>query len=207
MAAQLPQALGGMFDELLFAKQEKDAAALQQAFMAGAVKILELKEAHRVMCEATEALRQGNVDDKTHLDQSSLQLQNLLYEKHHYEREIASCTSFRSAFPDEQLELVPVEAFLADPAAPDTPADDAHTLTLNRLEHELALRQAKLKDLDALKARRDALAADVARRRSALSGLEGDISRLRASAQRTQRQYGSTAPSADGAPIGSPPAL
>lgn len=36
------------------------------------------------------------------LDQSSLVLQNLLYERQHYEKEIASCRTWRSAYSDEQ---------------------------------------------------------------------------------------------------------
>lgn len=69
----------------------------------GVLRLLKLKAAHRALCEATEALREATGDAKSRLDQSSLQLQNLLYEKQHYEREIASCRAFRSAYTEQQV--------------------------------------------------------------------------------------------------------
>ena len=47
----------------------------QPAFAAGAARILELKAAHRRLCEATDALREAAAEAKTQLDTSSLQLQ------------------------------------------------------------------------------------------------------------------------------------
>lgn len=187
---ELPQSLGAIFNRLLENAQTGGALQIKESATHGALKILELKSVHRLLCESTEALREGTVDAKTHLDQASLHLQNLIYEKHHYEKEIASCTSFRSAYSDEKLELLAADEFAADPQAAELQTDDPHALMLNRLEHELTLRQTKLKELEALKQKRDALAADVAQRRSMLSGLEAEVGRLLAMARKGAKQYG-----------------
>ena len=102
--ASVSAPLGQYFTDLLQARREDslpaDATALSAA---GAVKILELKSAHRQLCESTDALRVAASEAKSQLDSSSLQLQNLLYERQHYEKEIASCLGWQSAYTDEQV--------------------------------------------------------------------------------------------------------
>lgn len=201
LSTDVPQALGDLFSEILNLRGATDSKELQDRLNAGAVKILKLKAIHRAMCDSTESLREATGDAKTQLDQSSLQLQSLLYEKHHYEKEIQSCTSFRSAYSEHQLELLPVEEYktraataVAAASAMDEEeeqrAEEPHQLMLNRLHHELEFREETVKELEALKAKRDGLAADVAQKRSSLAGLDAEISKLRTSAQRLQRHYG-----------------
>jgi len=196
LTTDVPQALGDLFSEILNLRGATDSKELQDRLNAGAVKILKLKAIHRAMCDSTESLREATADAKTQLDQSSLQLQSLLYEKHHYEKEIQSCTSFRSAYSDQQLELLPVEEFKSRAAASAMDEDEEqkeeepHQEMLNRLHHELEFREETVKELEALKAKRDGLAADVAQKRSSLAGLDAEISKLRTSAQRVQRHYG-----------------
>lgn len=47
----------------------------EPAFAAGAARVLELKAAHRRLCDATDTLREAAAEAKTQLDTSSLQLQ------------------------------------------------------------------------------------------------------------------------------------
>ncbi|KAG7671757.1 hypothetical protein Ndes2526B_g07343 [Nannochloris sp. 'desiccata'] len=196
LATDVPQALGDLFSEILNLRGATDSKELQDRLNAGAVKILKLKAIHRAMCESTESLREATVDAKNQLDQSSLQLQSLLYEKQHYEKEIQSCTSFASAHSEQQLELLPVEAYRTRAAASamdeeeEQKEEEPHQLMLNRLHHELEFREETVKELEALKAKRDGLAADVAQKRSSLAGLDAEIYKLRTSAQRVQRHYG-----------------
>ena len=196
----VPQALDDLFTQILHLRElNADASSedYQSLITAGAVHILELKSIHRGMCENTEALREATSDAKIHLDQSSLQLQSLLYEKHHYEKEIQSCTAFRSAYPDAQLELIPAEEYAALQAT-DSMMDgdeegpsskDPHQQMLDRLQHELISRQEALKHLEALKEKRDGLAAEVAQKRSSLANLDGEVAKLRTSAQRVRKSY------------------
>ncbi|EFN59280.1 hypothetical protein CHLNCDRAFT_137610 [Chlorella variabilis] len=190
--SEAPLAVGEFFDALVRARRDE---ALpddpQQVFSSGACKLLELKAAHRRLCENTDALREAASEAKSQLDDSSLQLQNLLYERQHYEKEIGSCRGWRSAYSDEQIALVPLEEFAAlcgELAA----EEDPHKLMLNRLAHEVSYRRQFLKKLEGIKAQRDALAADVAQKRSTVAGLEGEVGKLLATAQAVQQQYAIT---------------
>jgi THO complex subunit 5 len=76
------------------------------------------------------------------MDQSHLDLQNLLYEKRHLEREIGKCRQFASIYQDIPLYsieefkvLAPAEARTEDALA------NEHQLMLNRLNFELTERQ------------------------------------------------------------------
>lgn len=111
-SAEQPARLGEFLGQLLEAKQagslpdgSGDGAAPAWQGAGGAL-ILALKAEHRRLCEATDALRETAAEAKAALDQGSLQLQNLIYEQQHYEKEIASCRGWRSAYSDEQVRPV-----------------------------------------------------------------------------------------------------
>jgi hypothetical protein len=79
----------------------------------------------------------------------------------------------RSKYSDEQIGLMSEEEFLTK--APDQfkeGIEDPHKLMLQRLEHEKFERLEALKRLEALRTRRDALAATVAGKRTFLTALE-----------------------------------
>ena len=98
--------LGDFFAALLDAKRGDalpPGEPLQHLFASGAVRVLELKAAHRRLCESAEALREATSEAKSQLDAGALQLQNLLYEQQHYEKEIKGCRAFRSAYTDAQV--------------------------------------------------------------------------------------------------------
>lgn len=98
MELDAPHTLSAFFQHLLQLKRD-GLDNLPGYVEAGAMHILNLKQVHRELCEATEGLRESTAEAKSQLDQSSLQLQNLLYEQQHYEKEIASCRAYKSAFP------------------------------------------------------------------------------------------------------------
>ncbi|KAI3433955.1 hypothetical protein D9Q98_003757 [Chlorella vulgaris] len=183
-----PLAMGSFFDALLQARRDGHLLG-QQAFSSGGCKLLELKASHRRLCESTDELRLAASSECRALDQSSLQLQNLYFERQHYEKEIATCRGWASAFSDEQIALVSEEEFAALEGKLAEEADP-HQRMLNRLNHEVAFRGEHVKRLDAVKAQRDALAADVAQKRSTVAGLEAEIGKLLAAAQAVQQQYG-----------------
>ena len=89
-----------------------EATSADELYSAGIVQILNLKRHHRALCEVVEGLREETAGVKSELDTSSLHLQNLLYEKQHYQREIQACRSYRSRYTPEELELVSEEEYL-----------------------------------------------------------------------------------------------
>jgi hypothetical protein len=108
----------------------------------GSLAVLGLKAHNRDVYERLEARRQGTSGAKQALEKTNLQLQNLQYEKCHYEQEIQTCRDFRSAVSDSDVGLVPEEEFLRRAPPELNPADgapaDAHARMLNRLAFELA---------------------------------------------------------------------
>jgi hypothetical protein len=90
------------------AQSDRDAV-----FSAGLSDILRFRQTHRELCELVEGLREKTALVKSELDVSSLHLQNLLYVKHHYQREIQACRSYKSAFTDEDLEMISEDQFRA----------------------------------------------------------------------------------------------
>jgi hypothetical protein len=96
--------------------------------------------------------------------QADLQLQNLLFERRFYEKEIRSCQAFTSAYPDASIALSPESEFwvtadkdlvdrakVAETSSTSGGGGDAwsvaaersskHVLMLCRLEHEMRLRK------------------------------------------------------------------
>ncbi|KAK2466224.1 hypothetical protein APHAL10511_001866 [Amanita phalloides] len=116
-----------------------DAAALHTRAMA---LVARLKALNRAANAGSRVCKDNTAAARLDMDQSLLQLQNLLYEKRHLEREIEKCRQFASIYQDvplyslEEFErLAPEEA-----RTPDVLADE-HQLMLNRLSFELAERQ------------------------------------------------------------------
>lgn len=106
----------------------------------GSLAVISLKRLNRELFEDVEAKRQRTTDAKQLMEKTNLQLENLLYEKNHYEKEIHSCRSFVSAIREEQVwsASASVQDFLKR-AGPDFQCDpsDAHQLMVKRLLFEL----------------------------------------------------------------------
>lgn len=134
--------------------EELDAASNQDrngVFSAGLANILKLRKSHRTLCELVERLREQTAGVKSELDVSSLHLQNLLYQKNHYQREIEGCRSYASAFSDAELELLTEEEFqetlhkmadVQDEAMPEPGCHDAEDTGRGKSEDEEGVLEA-----------------------------------------------------------------
>lgn len=121
--------------------QAADAGTASKALASeGSMAVISLKRLNRELFEDVEAKRQRTTDAKQLMEKTNLQLENLLYEKNHYEKEIHSCRSFASAVRDDQVwsASTSVQDFLSC-AGPDFQCDpsDAHQLMVKRLLFEL----------------------------------------------------------------------
>ncbi|PPQ77735.1 hypothetical protein CVT25_011170 [Psilocybe cyanescens] len=115
---------------------QQDTAAIHIRAMA---LIGRLKSLYRAANTVTRLKKDETAEARQDMDQSHLNLQNLLYEKRHLEREIEKCRQFAS-----DISLYSVEEYkLLAPEESRTKEilDDEHQLMLNRLNFELAERQ------------------------------------------------------------------
>ena len=141
---------GAAGDDAKFSEVATDASLL----------FLNLKASNRDVLEGVEAVREQTASAKKELDEKRLQLQNVLYEKSHIQKEIKTCQDFRSKYTDPQIGLCGVEEFKKQ--APGEVATtggggggqvDEHTLMLKRLSHELAERKKLCEQEKELKVR------------------------------------------------------
>jgi hypothetical protein len=83
-------------------KAGEPGANLKEGVVESTRLILEVKNLLRSTFNDLEDLREGTADAKTRLDRANLQLQNQLYERNYYAKEIKSCHSFKYAQPPFQ---------------------------------------------------------------------------------------------------------
>jgi THO complex subunit 5 len=168
-------ALKGLVEQLLDgpAAGSDAAGAARAAF----ITLLTLREQHKQRCLDTEALKEQTNTSKTQLDQSSMHLQNLLYEKQHYDKEIQACRNFASEVSDEQVGLAPLEEFEA--AAPEhiraTLDGSEHKLMLARLQLEKAQRQQLAADLEVLQQEKAQALQKLQQRKARLEDLKARL--------------------------------
>lgn len=96
-----------------------------------------------------------------------MQLQNLIHEVAHLQREVSHCLQFKSAH--EQIELIPLEEFLKE--SPQNSAENSHELRLARLQHELKMRKELNSHLEENNIRLAVLKTDVAAGQERLDSL------------------------------------
>lgn len=138
----------------------------------GGFALLELKSVNRRVWELVSVLKSRSQAANAAIDDADLKLQNLQYQKNHFQREIRQCRSFTS--DERHIDLLPIHEFIA--AAPPslagvTQEGDPHQFHLNRLELEQMQRQQLCERRDALLARKQALIEDNAAKRAALDGM------------------------------------
>lgn len=87
-----------LLQETATAKKEgASKLELKRLLTQAAVEIVKLRQNAREQVDAVEESKAVTAESKHEVDQSNLQLQNLLYEKNYYNKEIASCQNFKSA--------------------------------------------------------------------------------------------------------------
>ena len=174
----------------------------------GLITLLRCRREGKALAHLTEASREETARGRGALEGSDLALQNLLYEKSYYEKEIAACRSFASAFSDDQIAMQPESEFWAH-ADPDLQAKarlSAHDLMIARLTHEMSQRKAMgkvrlsvtpcnlpqilkcwsyglmypgaMQDLDALKAAKTSLLQSLANQEKTMKTLTANIKSL-----------------------------
>lgn len=159
---------------------------------AGSLLLLRLREAnweaHFEMEERKELTKRA----KATLDDLNLQLQNLVYEEAHYNKEIQHCRDFR---PREVVhDLLPAPPSGTEAAAkPDEDEESrAHRLMTQRLAAELEERKRLCKEVEALTSRKAALQEANQAKRKFLHGLRSRLQTIAQAAEPAQQHFGYT---------------
>ncbi|KAF8306476.1 hypothetical protein DL93DRAFT_2088598 [Clavulina sp. PMI_390] len=146
--AESPSDVISVLESLIAGDPEKLVEAKSYAILARLRRFN--RDAHAIVNEQ----RQTTLDARNSMDQAHLGLQNLLYERRHFEREIQKCKQFQFIYHDVPLYDLEEFSQLAPEASQTI---DDHDLMKNRLEFEFTER-ARLQDrLKALTAERDRL--------------------------------------------------
>ncbi|KAK6306292.1 hypothetical protein J4Q44_G00232170 [Coregonus suidteri] len=116
---------------------------IEEKRMQSCIHFMSLKKLNRLAHMRLKRGRDQTHEGKQRVDVLHLQLQNLLYEVMHLQKEISKCLEFKSKH--EEIDLVSVDEFYQE-APPETSRspltkDDTHQLTLARLDWELEQRK------------------------------------------------------------------
>ena len=154
----------------------------------GLLHLLHVKDGNKKLCYRAEELRGETNQCRTQLEQAHLQLQNLLYEKQYYEKEIRACRSYQSAFSDAQLGLASEEEFWqqASEECKRQASAGPHQLMLQRLAFEMQHRKHTVKEVEQLKSAKLSLIGQVTSQQKVLSDLQNQLKKLEETAQPLQ---------------------
>uniref|UniRef100_A0A3P9GZJ4 THO complex 5 n=1 Tax=Oryzias latipes TaxID=8090 RepID=A0A3P9GZJ4_ORYLA len=122
---------------------KEGCAEVEQKRMQSCILFMTLKKFNRLAHMRLKRGRDQTHEAKQKVDVLHLQLQNLLYEVMHLQKEISKCLEFKSKH--EEIDLVSEEEFYRDApqeiSRPQLTKDDPHQLTLARLDWELEQRK------------------------------------------------------------------
>ncbi|KAJ8005694.1 hypothetical protein DPEC_G00120580 [Dallia pectoralis] len=140
------KALANLMNDIqeLKANGAKDGCIeVEQKRMQSCVHFMGLKKYNRLAHMRLKRGRDQTHEGKQRVDVLHLQLQNLLYEVMHMQKEISKCLEFKSKH--EEIDLVSVDEFNKEAPSEISRAsitkDDPHQLTLARLDWELEQRK------------------------------------------------------------------
>ncbi|XP_062858868.1 THO complex subunit 5 homolog [Trichomycterus rosablanca] len=135
--------LMGEIHDLKASGAKEESPEVEARRREGCIHFITLKKLNRLSHMRLKKARDQTHEAKQKVDVLHLQLQNLLYEVMHLQKEIGKCLEFKSQH--EEIELVSVDEFFKEAPAeisrPDITKDDSHQLTLARLDWELEQRK------------------------------------------------------------------
>lgn len=136
-------ALMSEIQELKASGAKEGSAEVEQRRIQGCIHVMTLKKLNRLAHMRLKKGRDQTHEAKQRVDVLHLQLQNLLYEVMHLQKEISKCLEFKSKH--EEIDLVSEEEFYEgapeEISRPQLTKNDPHQLTLARLDWELEQRK------------------------------------------------------------------
>ncbi|CAH1801716.1 unnamed protein product [Owenia fusiformis] len=169
-----------------------DTAVLDECRIHGSLQFATLKKLNRLAHMRCKKVRDSTHEAKQKIDQYNLQLQNLLYETTHLQKEITKCLEFTSK--DEDIELVDVEEFYKE-APPEISKiekteGDEHELRLARLDWELEQRKQLAKKLKDALSSKEGLSKNIATKKENLDSLQPKLNAILKETKPIQEELG-----------------
>merc|ERR1712168_1363123 len=134
------------------------------------VTIKRLKRLAHIRCLKA---REVTDEEKLKLDHHHLQLQNLLYEISHLQKEINKCLQFKSK--DEDIQLVEIDDFYAkapiDISKPALTTKDLHELRIARLDWELTQRKKLTERYEDAQSKLNSVNSEIQKKKDQLENL------------------------------------
>ncbi|XP_038053852.1 THO complex subunit 5 homolog [Patiria miniata] len=148
--------------------------------MQASLHFVTLKKLNRLSHFRCKAARETTMAGKQRVDSLHLQLQNLLYEVMHLQKEIKKCREFKSK--DEDIELVDVDTFYREApseiATPHSTKKDPHKQRLARLDWELEQRKRLAEKLKDCQSNTDILAREINTKEEYLDSLQPQLATI-----------------------------
>lgn len=173
-------------------KEARSKSDLKELITNMSLLFIALRQVNRTILLEEDRVKAETESAKAPVDFTTLQLQNLMYEKNHYMKAIKACKDFKSKYPD--IDLVPEEDFFA--TAPEDikgkalANDSAHDLMLKRLTFELFQRKELCKQHEKLEQQKRSLLETIANRKKFISSLPSHLKSLKKASLPVQQQLG-----------------
>ncbi|CAM5160685.1 unnamed protein product [Eretmochelys imbricata] len=159
----------------LKSKGSKDsAAAMEERRIQSCMHFMTLKKLNRLAHIRLKKGRDQTHEAKQKVDAYHLQLQNLLYEVMHLQKEITKCLEFKSKH--EEIDLVSVDEFYKEAppeiSKPDITLNEPHQQTLARLDWELEQRKRLAEKYKECLANKEKILKEIEVKKEYLSSLQ-----------------------------------
>ncbi|KAL5982479.1 hypothetical protein ACLOJK_016551 [Asimina triloba] len=179
--------------KMLFLKKEgRPKSELRELITQLSMLFVNLRQINRTILLEEDRMKAETERAKAPVDFTTLQLQNLMYEKNHYLKAIKACKDFKSKHPD--IELVPEEEFFKSASEEIKERllakDPSHDLMLKRLNFELFQRKELCKLHEKLEECKRSLLESIANRKKFLSSIPSHLKSLKKASLPVQQQLG-----------------
>lgn len=178
---EIRKSLKDILDLKLKKASKTSSMEIGEARINASLHFLTLKKLNRLDKFRIRGAREETTQAKQKVDSLNLQLQNLLYELSHLQKEITKCQQFKSKHED--IELIAVEEFHRQ--APDSILDtfkdtpgNQHQLQLLRLDYENIQRKEMNAALSKLEEAKEALEKQIGVKRDKLSSLKPQLANI-----------------------------
>lgn len=177
--SETSNAFRNYMEEIAFLKRKgtpEAKAAINEKTSEACLLFVMLRKLNRLNKLRLKHSREELQKVKGQVDSQHLQLQNLLYEVLHLQKEVTKCLQFKSQ--DEEIDLVPLNEFLRD--APESLTEaakksrkehDAHQLQKARLEWELTQRRELSEMCKQMHSQKETVTKDIEKQQQHLDNL------------------------------------